>query len=87
MKDNGPDAVTDNAVEALRRRLGRLEKRQIAAWQKMTPARRLDVAFQAYQFALDAVRLTEQRCHPELTPEALAWRITRRMQGVRLPRS
>ena len=47
----------------------------------MTPARRLEIAFQAYQFALDAVRLTEQRAHPDLPPEELAWRVTRRMQG------
>jgi hypothetical protein len=49
----------------------------------MTPAQRLDLAYQAYQFALDTVRLTERRNHPELSPEALAWRVTRRMQGDR----
>ncbi len=47
----------------------------------MSPARRLELAFQAYQFALDAVRLTERRNHPDLSPEELAWRVTRRMQG------
>jgi len=47
----------------------------------MTPARRLELAFQAYQFALDAVRLTERRRHPDLSPEELDWRVTRRMQG------
>ena len=47
----------------------------------MTPARRLELAFQAYQFALDIVRLTEKRAHPDLSPEELAWRVTRRMQG------
>jgi hypothetical protein len=47
----------------------------------MTPARRLEIVFQAYQFALDTVRLTERRNHPELCPEGLAWRVTRRMQG------
>jgi len=70
-----------NTVEALRRRLGRLDQRQIAAWREMSPARRLEIAFQAYQFALDAVRLTEQRNNPDLSPEELAWRVTRRIQG------
>jgi len=70
-----------DAVEALRQRLGRLDQRQIAAWGEMSPARRLEIAFQAYQFALDAVRLTEQRNNPDLSPEELAWRVTRRMQG------
>ena len=28
-----------------------------------------------------AVRLTEQRNHPDLSPDELAWRVTRRMQG------
>jgi len=71
----------DDAVEALRQRLGKLDQRQIAAWRAMSPARRLELAFQAYQFALDAVRLTERRNHPDLSPEELAWRVTRRMQG------
>jgi hypothetical protein len=47
----------------------------------MTPARRLEIAFQAYQFALDVVRITERRDHPDLSPEELAWQVTRRMQG------
>jgi hypothetical protein len=68
------------AIEAMRQRIGKLEPRQIAAWRAMTPARRLEIAFQAYQFALDAVRLSEGRDHPDLSPEELAWRVTRRMQ-------
>ncbi len=47
----------------------------------MSPARRLELAFQAYQFALDVVRLTERQRHPDLSPDDLAWRVTRRMQG------
>ena len=69
------------AVEALRRRLGPLDPRQIAVWRAMSPARRLEMAFQAYQFALDIVRLTERQRHPNLPPDELAWRVTRRMQG------
>ena len=72
----------DDAVEVLRRRLGKLEPGQIAAWREMSPARRLELAFQAYQFALDTVRLTERQRHPGLPTEELAWRVARRMQGV-----
>ncbi len=68
-------------IESLRRRLGRSDPRQIAAWRAMSSARRLEIAFQAYQFALDTVRLTERRRHPDLPPDELAWRVTRRMQG------
>jgi len=73
----------DDTLEAWRQRIGKLDPRQIAAWRAMTPAQRLDLACQAYQFALDAVRLTERRDHPDLSPEALDWRVTRRMQGDR----
>jgi hypothetical protein len=69
------------SVEALRRRLGRLDPHQVAAWRAMSPARRLEIAFQAYQFALDTVRLTERQRHPDLSLNELAWRVTRRMQG------
>ena len=62
-------------------RLEPLDPRQIAVWRAMSPARRLELAFQAYQFALDIVRLTEKKAHPELAPDELAWRVTRRMQG------
>lgn len=68
-------------IEQLRQRLGPLEPQQITAWRQMTPAQRLNLAFQAYQFALDAVRLTERRRHPNLSEEELNWRVTRRMQG------
>lgn len=82
-KDTTLDEPTsdEDPIEALRRRLGRLDPRQVAIWREMSPARRLELAFQAYQFALDAVRLTEQRNHTDLPPEELAWRVTRRMQG------
>jgi hypothetical protein len=66
------------------RKLENLDKptpQQVTAWRAMSPAHRLDIAFQAYQFALDAVRLTERKRHPNLSPNELAWRITRRMQG------
>jgi len=71
----------DDAPKQLCQRLPPLDPRQVAAWRQMTPARRLDLAFQAYQFALDVVRLTERRRHPHLSSDELNWRITRRMQG------
>jgi len=82
----GADTVTGSesqgdAIEVLRRRLGRLDPQQVAAWRGMSPARRLDLTFQAYQLALDMVRVTERQRHPDLSPEELAWRVTRRMQG------
>ena len=80
-KPTGSAGIEEDAVEVLNRRLGHLDRHQIAAWRAMTPARRLDLAFQAYQFALDVVRLTERQRHPDLPPQELAWRVTRRMQG------
>ena len=78
---NTPDKSVLDSAAILRRRLGQLDRQQIAAWQQMSPARRLEMAFQAYQFALDVVRLSERRNHPELSEEELHWRIVRRMQG------
>jgi hypothetical protein len=75
------DPAENDVIEALRRRLGRLDPHQIMTWRAMSPARRLELAFQAYQFALDVVRLTERQRHPDLSPDDLAWRVTRRMQG------
>jgi len=70
-----------SALEALERRIGRVDMRQVAAWRRMTPVQRLDMAFQAYQFALETVRLTEQARAGKLTDEEFVWRVTRRMQG------
>ena len=77
----GAARPSNDAAEALRRRLGRLDPHQIAAWRAMSPARRLEMACQAYHFALDILRLTERQRHPNLSPDELAWRVTRRMQG------
>jgi len=68
--------------EEIRRRLGPINPIQFEIWRKMTPAQRLDIAFQAYQFALDAVRASERaRAEEGLTEEEFNWRVTRRMQG------
>lgn len=63
------------------KQLGKLDPRQVAAWRQMSPARTLEIAFQAYQFALDTVRQTERQRHPDIPPDEFAWRVTRRMQG------
>lgn len=68
-------------IKQLQQRLGRFEPEQIAAWRRMTPAERLAVAFDAYQFALDAVRFTERQRYPDLSEEEFNWQVTRRMQG------
>ena len=74
-----------DTIEQALRQIGPLDPHQVAIWRAMSPARRLELAFQAYQFALDIVRLTERRAHPNLSTEELNWRITRRMQGDRNP--
>ncbi len=74
------DQVRTN-LETLDKRLGEVDMRQVMAWRQMTPIQRLDLAFQAYQFVLETVRLTEQERAHGLTDGELAWRVTRRMQG------
>ncbi|MFN8491372.1 MAG: hypothetical protein U0350_27490 [Caldilineaceae bacterium] len=71
----------ENSLEAALRRLDKLDLIQVKIWRQMTPVQRLDITFQAYQFALDVVRITERKKHPHLSPEELAWRVTRRIQG------
>lgn len=70
-----------SSIEQLRRRLGAYDRQQILIWQGMSPVERLELAFQAYQFALEAIRLTERQQHPDLSEEELKWRVIRRMQG------
>ncbi len=78
---DAPQQPDNDPVEVMRRRVGRLDPIQVKIWRQMTSAQRLDIAFQAYQFALDIVRITERQKHPQLSPEELAWRVTRRIQG------
>jgi hypothetical protein len=68
-------------VADLRLRLGEADPQQIAIWRAMTPARRFDIACQAYQVVLEMVRVSERRRYPDLPEEELAWRVTRRIQG------
>ncbi len=73
--------MPDMTIEQLRKRLGVLDKQQILAWQRLTPIERLEIAFQAYLFALESVRLTEYQRHADLSEESFRWRVIRRMQG------
>jgi len=75
------EATLSEEADALDGQLVELDPRQVALWRAMSPAERLEVAFQAYQFVLDAVRASERERHPDLSPEELAWRVTRRIQG------
>lgn len=67
--------------EERRRRIGTYTPEQIRLWRQMSPIDRLEIAMQAYLFALEAVQLTETARHPDLSAEALQWRGIRRMQG------
>ena len=68
-------------IERLQERIGVYDRQQILIWQQMSPVERLELAFQAYHLALEAVRLTERQRHPNLSEEAFNWRVIRRMQG------
>jgi hypothetical protein len=73
--------TSDDPVELMRRRVGRLDPVQVKIWRQMTPVQKAALVFQSYRFALEMVRTSERRRHPDLSPEELAWRVTRRMQG------
>jgi len=68
-------------AKQIQNRLGAVDPMQLQAWRQMTNAQRLEIAFQAYQFALNAVRITERTRAPDISEEEFNWRITRRMQG------
>ncbi len=79
--NNSSSIVYPSSVEQLQQRLGVYDRQQILIWQRMSPVERLEVAFQAYHFALEAVRLTERQRYPDLPEEEFKWRVIRRMQG------
>jgi hypothetical protein len=81
MVDSVPPVESPLTGDALRRRLGPLDPRQVAIWRAMSPARRLEIAFQAYEMALEIVRASERARHPDLPAAQLDWIVTRRMQG------
>ena len=45
--------MDDEAITQLNNRIGVYDRQQILIWQQMSPVERLEIAFQAYQFALD----------------------------------
>jgi len=61
--------MKDELLVQLNSRIGRYSRQQILIWQRMSPVDRLEVAIQAYQFALEAVRLTERQRYPDLSEE------------------
>jgi hypothetical protein len=75
-----PDDATE-PVEALRRRLGELDPVQVEIWRRMTPAERIAVAVSAHRLAVSIARARELERDPDVSPEELAWRVTRRVQG------
>ncbi len=81
MNDEFKDSSLVSNVEQLRQRIGVYDRQQILIWQRMSSVERLEVAFQAYQFALEAACLTERQRQPDLSEEDLKWRVIRRMQG------
>ena len=68
-------------IPNLQARIGTIHPQQLWAWRQMEPYERLDIAFQAYQFALETVRLTEKQRAVGLSADELVWRVARRMQG------
>jgi hypothetical protein len=83
-KTMGDDRLARTDHDDVQRQLQNLDPldpRQVAIWRRMTPGRRLDLAFQAYHLALEVVRTTERRRHPDLSSEELKWRVIRRMHG------
>lgn len=81
MDEQQPARANDDVVRQQLRSLEPLDPRQVAIWRRMTPARRLEIAFQAYHLALEVVRTTERQRHPDLPAEELKWRVIRRMHG------
>ena len=65
----------------LGQRLGALDPQQIRIWRAMSGAQRLEIAFQAYQFALEIIRLRVREENPNLSEVEFNWEVTRRMQS------
>jgi hypothetical protein len=72
-------------AEDFRRRLGKLDPQQVAIWREMTPARKLQLLFQLWSFALKVAWTTERQWHPDLSQEDLSRRVWRRIHGSEMP--
>jgi hypothetical protein len=76
-----PTPAIRHLAEDFRRRLAKLDPQQVAIWREMTPARKIALAFQMYDFARRVVWTTERQAAPDASPEELTWRVLRRMHG------
>ena len=79
--DNELSPAILHLAEDFRRRLGTLDPQQVAIWREMTPAQKIKLAFQMYDFARRVVWTTERQAAPDASPEELTWRVLRRMHG------
>lgn len=48
---------------------------QTKLYQKWPPMKRLEAAFQLYQFAKEIISIREKHLHPSLTPQELEKRV------------
>jgi hypothetical protein len=80
-----PTLAIHHLAEDFRRRLGTLDPQQVAIWREMTPARKLQLLFQLWSFALKVAWTTERQWHPDLSQEELSRRIWRRIHGSEMP--
>ena len=86
MSDSGElTPATLALAEDFRRRLGTLDPQQVAIWREMTPAQKIKLAFQMYDFVRRVVWTTERQWHPDLSPEDLSRRVWRRVHGSEMP--
>ena len=83
--DNELSPAILHLTEDFRRRLGALDPQQVAIWREMTPARKLQLLFQLWHFALKVAWTTERQWHPDLSPEELSRRVWRRIHGSEVP--
>ncbi len=80
-----PTPAVLHLAEDSRRRLGTLDPQQGAIWREMTPAQKIKLAFQMYDFVRRVVWTTERQWHPDLSPEDLSQRVWRRIHGSEMP--
>ena len=86
MSDSGElTPATLAPAEDFRRLLGTLDPQQVAIWREMTPAQKIKLAFQMYDFVRRVVWTTERQWRPDLSPEELSRRVWRRIHGSEMP--
>lgn len=80
-----PTPATLALAKDFRRRLGTLDPQQVAIWREMTAARKLQLLFQLWSFALKVAWTTERQRHPDLSQEDLSRRVWKRIHGSEMP--